>query len=179
MVKFRESDIVKKYNHKDKSKILDYIETMYSKDSKIKRTDSLEDQKKDACSIVGWDFEKNEDLVNLKDDSFNHLVFTYMSMTQPNKFVLLMSSLQLFWNQQKRMMMAYDGTDEDPDKELKYINLQNTIAEKSHDLLDRVDGLLAEIYKEDESVELAKKQLRPMVKLEERVKKINSAKSSA
>lgn len=152
-------------------KTLKYIQHLYSKDSDLNKIASLDERKKEACKRAGLDWEKSQDIVNLKDKKINKEIFDFLSSENPNEYVMLVSDQQLFWEMQHIKMEPLDiKEDIDPESTLKAINLKNTISAKSEELLERINRTFEKIYNYKDEIELAKQQLRIM-RPEERVKK--------
>jgi len=151
-------------------KTLKYIQHLYSKDSDLNKIASLDERKKEACKRAGLDWEKSQDIVNLKDKKINKEIFDFLSAENPNEYVMLVSDQQLFWEMQHIKMESLDTEKADEESILKAINLKNTISAKSEELLDRINRTFEKIYNYKDEIEMAKQQLRIM-RPEERVKK--------
>lgn len=151
-------------------KTLKYIQHLYSKDSELNKIASLDERKKEACKRAGLDWEKSQDIVNLKDKKINREIFDFLSSENPNEYVMLVSDQQLFWEMQHIKMESLDTDKADEESILKSINLKNTISAKSEELLERINRTFEKIYNHKDEIEMAKQQLRIM-RPEERVKR--------
>lgn len=151
-------------------KTLKYIQHLYSKDSDLNKIASLDERKKEACKRAGLDWQKSQDIVNLKDKKINREIFDFLSSENPNEYVMLVSDQQLFWEMQHIKMESLDTEKADEESILKAINLKNTISAKSEELLERINRTFEKIYNYKDEIEMAKQQLRIM-RPEERVKK--------
>ncbi len=154
MNKFSELPVVREYSHKDKSKLIKYIEIMYSKTSELNKIDNLTDRKKEACKRSGLMYDEAADYITLKKDSpVANLVFQYLSyFCHSNKFHNLVANQQLFWRMQTIMMT----NDEDLDQSIK-------MSKESEALLSRIQRQLSELYGANELVELAEMEIRKEV----------------
>ena len=166
MNKFSELPIVQEYQHKDKSKLIKYIEILYSKSSELNKIDNLNDRKREACKRSGLVYDEGADYITLKKDSkMAHLVYCYLSyFCQSNKFHNLIANQQLFWRMQNIMM----ADDQDLDEAIK-------MSEKSEQLLSRIHRQLSEIFGSSDIIEIAEMEVRKeftMRSPEDRVKKI-------
>lgn len=155
-------------------KTLKYISLLYSKDSELNKISSLDERKKEACKKAGLDWDKSQDIVNLKDKKINREIFDFLSSENPNEYVMLVSDQQLFWEMQHIKMEPLDrGAGEkmlDDDQILKNMNLKNTLAVNDEKLLEKIMRTYEKIYKTPAEIEMAQEQLR-MMRPEERIKK--------
>lgn len=155
-------------------KTLKYIQYLYSKDSDLNKIASLDERKKEACKRAGLDWEKSQDIVNLKDKKINREIFDFLSSENPNEYVMLVSDQQLFWEMQHIKMEPLDrGAGEkmlDDDQILKNMNLKNTLAVNDEKLMEKIMRTYEKIYKTPAEIEMAQEQLR-MMRPEERIKK--------
>lgn len=155
-------------------KTLKYIQDLYSKDSDLNKIASLDERKKEACKRAGLDWEKSQDIVNLKDKKINREIFDFLSSENPNEYVMLVSDQQLFWEMQHIKMEPLDrGAGEkmlDDDQILKNMNLKNTLAVNDEKLLEKIMRTYEKIYKTPAEIEMAQEQIR-MMRPEERIKK--------
>jgi hypothetical protein len=155
-------------------KTLKYITLLYSKDSELNKISSLDERKKTACKQAGLDWNKNQDIVNLKDKKINREIFDFLSSENPNEYVMLVSDQQLFWEMQHIKMEPLDrgvGDDMlDDDQILKNMNLKNTLAVNDEKLLEKIKRTYETIYKTTAEIEMAQEQIR-MMRPEERLKR--------
>lgn len=155
-------------------KTLKYIQHLYSKDSDLNKIAGLDERKKEACKRAGLDWEKSQDIINLKDKNINREIFDFLSSENPNEYVMLVSDQQLFWEMQHIKMEPLDrGAGEkmlDDDQILKNMNLKNTLAVNDEKLLEKIMRTYEKIYKTPAEIEMAQEQLR-MMRPEERIKK--------
>ena len=155
-------------------KTLKYIMLLYSKDSELNKISGLDERKKTACKQAGLDWNKSQDIVNLKDKKINREIFDFLSSENPNEYVMLVSDQQLFWEMQHIKMEPLDrGTGEkvlDDDQILKNMNLKNSLAVNDEKLLEKIKRTYDSIYKTPAEVAMAQEQIR-MMRPEERLKK--------
>lgn len=155
-------------------KIKQYIKLMYSKDSELNSIPLLEDRKRRACELSGLEWEKSQDIVHLKNDKTNEAIFAFLNSENPNEYVKLVADQQLFWEMQQIQMEPLDrGTGKnaiDDETILKNMNLKTTMSLKSEEVLERINKLMAKVYRTDEEQEMASKIIR-MKRPEERIKK--------
>jgi len=155
MKKFSDFPVVKEYQHKEKPKILKYIELMYSKGSDLVKVEDMDERKKLACIKAGIKPDDHQDLVNLtKESAESNLVFIYLSYFQNNnKFHNLIASQQLLWRIHKIMMTADDSN----------IDQAIKLGKESDSLCNRIDQLMSEIYGAQEVKEVAATEVRKIV----------------
>lgn len=155
MKKFGDLPIVKDYKHKEKTKILKYIELMYSKGSDLVKIENMDERRKVACTKAGLNPIDHTDLLLLTKDSLEAtLVFNYLSYFQnSNKFHNLMASQQLLWRLHAIMMSSDDS------------NLETAIklSKESESLCNRIDNLMSEIYGAKEVVEAVATEIRKII----------------
>jgi len=167
MNKFSDLQVVREYQHKDKSKLIKYIEILYSKTSELNKIDNLTERKKEACKRSGIAYDEDADYITLKKDStISHLIYCYLSyFCHSNKHHSLMANQQLFWRMQRVIMEFIDGG-----------NLDEAIkmSEKSEALLSRIQRQLSELYGSSDLIEMAETEMRKGIIMrspEERVRK--------
>jgi hypothetical protein len=155
-------------------KTLKYISLLYSKDSELNKISSLDERKKEACKKAGLDWEKSQDIVNLKDKKIQAEVFDFLSMENPNEYVMLISDQHLFLEMQRIKMRPLGetlGTESlDDDQILKNLNLKNTLSINDEKLLEKINRTYEKIYKTPQEIEMAQEKIR-MMRPEERLKK--------
>lgn len=163
-------------------KLMKYIELVYSKESPLNKHQSIMDRKLHAIEEVGWNSSDKEvdDIVRLKNKEVNKKIFDYLKESSSNKFALLISNQEFFWELQQRLMKplasSYNSGDKSSDVEvddesmLKSINLKNTISEKSDALLERIEKQYREVFLEKDEIDMAAKEIK-MSKPEDRIKR--------
>lgn len=151
-----------------------YIELVYSEKSDLNHIADLEERKKVACDKVKLDYsaEKTKEIIHLKNEDVNTAIFEYLRKKGSNKYILLLANQQLYWEQMQKLMEPLKGTDDD--SSLKEVNLKNTISEKSEHLLERIEKLYLQIFKEQAVIEIASGRIRAQ-RPEERLKMQKSA----
>lgn len=145
-----------------------YIELVYSEDSPLNNMEDIMARKKEAAKRAGVEDKLIKDLIELKDDRSRKRIFDYLSKTQSNIFITLISDQELFWEMQFRKMTPLKE-EEDDDKMMKNINLKTTISVKANELMERIDALYRRIYKHEPEMKMAQKQIR-MLTPEQRIK---------
>lgn len=145
-----------------------YIELVYSEDSPLNTMEDIVERKKEAAKRAGLDAKVIQDVIDLKDEKSRKRIFEYLSKTQSNNFITLISDQELFWEMQFRKMTPLKD-EEDDDKMMKNINLKTTISVKANELMERIDGMYRRIYKHEPEMKMAQKHIR-MLTPEQRIK---------
>lgn len=167
--RFQDMQVCKDFKHKNKDKILLYIELLYNKKSKLNNIEDLWQRKLEACKQAGLASDDMKDIMEMKDLIVNDLIFHYQSYFQnSNKHQKLLSDQQLFWNMQKILNSSIPEGDEDDTE--KKMSARNKISENCDQLLSRIDRLLSEIYSQD-MIETAEITIRQLMTPEMRLKK--------
>ena len=139
-------------------KITRYIELVYSEKSELNKIQDLEERKKTACHKAGlkYDDPKVKDIINLKNKDVNVEIFDHLRSHNSNKYILLICNQHLFWEQMQQLMEPLKPVQGgDTESYLKEQNLKNTISEKAEELLDRINNLRADIFKDAETSKMA------------------------
>ena len=173
MLKFSEFDVCKNFVHKDKHKIITYIQLLYAKDSDLNNIQNLSERKREACRRAKLD-EFSLDIVEIMDlqnKEINELIFTYLAEFQHhNKYIKLCSDQQLFWDIQKILLSPIGVEDEDTIME-KY-QKRGVLSKTSDDVLTRINRLYAEIFHNEETQEMGETIIvGQMLRPEQRIKK--------
>src|ERR1700748_3361192 len=116
MSKFSDLDVCQRFNHKDKNKLLFYIDLLYSKESTLNSIQNLSERKREACKQAKINPLDQEviSIMDLKHDEVNKLIFAYLSVYQSsNSYHKLCSDQQLFWDIQRVLMSPVGTEDED------------------------------------------------------------------
>lgn len=156
MLRFSELEVCKQFRHKDKVKILVYIEKMFSKDSPLNSMQNLSDRKREACKLAKLNDRDPEvlEIMDLQNKEVNELIFIYLAEFQhSNKYLKLCSDQHLFWSIQK-IIMSPIGTD-DEDKIMSKYKSRGDLSKTSDDLLIRINRYFAEIFSNEETQEMA------------------------
>lgn len=172
--KFSDFEIVKKYTHKDKGKVVSYICEFYSQHSELNKIQDLQERKEAACAMVKLNPKDPyiEEILAMKQEQVNELVFHYLSFYQnSNRFNKLISDQQLLFNMLSILRKPIDETLDEDELEKKMKSRAN-ISQLADGLISSCDRLMSEIYGEKEVVEVADTMIRRMISPEERVKKI-------
>jgi hypothetical protein len=170
MVKlFKDTDICKKFTHKDKSKIIHYIELVYSRNSELNNIDSVEDRRIEACRQAGLNPDHVQDIIMQKNDQVNDLIFHYLGYFQnSNEMHQLMAEQQLFWDIQREMMKPVEE-----DKKEEQYDWKLKMMVKSSDLLNRIKSRKNELFNPkdigEDTVDIIETKIR-ILKPEERIK---------
>lgn len=162
-----------------------YISLVYSKESPLNKYQSIMDRKLRAAEDIGWNVSDKEvdDIIKLKNKDVNRMIFDYLKDTSSNKFALLISNQEFFWELQQRLMKPLSSSykdnngkssdvDIDDESMLKSINLKNTISEKSDALLERIEKQYKEVFLDKEEIDMAIKEIKH-ISPESRIKKDN------
>lgn len=144
--------------------ISQYIELMYSEKSELNQIQDLEERKKTACAKAKLNYDDSaiQEMIHLKNKDVNEQIFNFTKQNNSNKYILLISNQHLFWEQMQQLMEPLKVAKDEDDNLLKDINLKNTISEKSESLLQRIDNLYKEIYKDIDVIEMAGEKIRLM-----------------
>jgi predicted transcriptional regulator with HTH domain len=170
-MQFRESEIVRDFNHPDKEKILKYIETMYSEKSDVNEITDLEARKKESCRRAGIDPESElgQTLIYLKDDSVGDLIFDFLSGHNSAKYSQLCADQQLLWEMQRELLKPIDG--DNLDDRLKAVEYKDKISVRCNGLLSRINKGYSEVYKYEDEIRMAVRTIHDMLSYEQRLKK--------
>lgn len=156
---------------KDKSKIENYIQLVYSKETELIGILDLNDRKLKACSLVGLDPEQpaSKEIMALANEDIRLKVFDYLKSSSPLNYIQYISDVQLFWEIQARKMRPLADTPDD-ELALKNLNLKTTMSAKSEELLDRINKLAKEIFQGTEEMKMAEDKIRKLPTAENRLK---------
>lgn len=170
-MQFRESEIVRDFNHPDKEKILKYIETMYSEKSDINEITDLGARKKESCRRAGIDSESElgQTLIYLEDDLINDLIFHFLSGQNSSRYSQLCADQQLLWEMQREILKPIDG--DDLDARLKAVEYKDKISVRCNSLLARINQGYSEVYKHEDETQVAVRTIHDMLSYEQRLKK--------
>lgn len=152
-----------------KDSIDKYIELVYSEDSPLNAMEDIVERKKEAAKRAALDPKLTQDVIDLKDEKSRKRIFEYLSKTQSNNFITLISDQELFWEMQFRKMTPLKEGTEDDEKMMKNINLKTTISIKANELMERIEGMYRRIYKHEPEMKMAQKHIR-MLTPEQRIK---------
>lgn len=171
MVKFSDLDVCKRFAHKDKNKIIAYIENLYTKASELNNIQNLSERKRAACEKAKLNPRDTEvlSIMDLQHEDVNKLIFAFLSTFQnSNSYHKLCSDQQLFWDIQK-ILMSPAGVD-DEDQLMNKYKKRGELSKTADELLVRINRLYSEIFAEEETQELAHVIVRQMMRPEERVR---------
>jgi hypothetical protein len=142
---------------KNSTKLKKYLQSMYSQESELNHIQDLETRKKKACAIAGmpWDDEATQDIVSLKNEEVNDVIFDFLTRENPLEYVQLITDQQLFYDLQKKKLLG------DPKAHL--------LAKQADEMLPRIKAAYQAIYKEKEIMDIAEKKIRRMTP-EQRIK---------
>jgi hypothetical protein len=171
MVKFSDFDVCKKFTHKDKAKILKYVELMYSKDSALNNIQNLKDRKTEACTQAKLNPKEKEmvEIMGMQNLIVNDLIFVYLSQFQSsNSYHQLCTDQQLYWSIQQLLMKPLEVDDEE-ELTARY-EKRAKLSETSDSLIKRINRLYSEIYAIEEVREMAVSHVRQMLRPEERIR---------
>lgn len=170
-MKFEDLEICKRFIHPEKKKILTYVGLLYSVESPLNGIQNLQERKLEACKQAKLD-PKHIDVISimeLKHKQVNDIIFVYLSEYQHhNAYQQLCQDQQLFWNISQLLMKPLEVDDEDS-LTSKYSNRMK-LSEQADGLVKRIRRLYAEIYREEETQEMAETHVRQMLRPEQRVK---------
>jgi hypothetical protein len=165
VLKFKDLEICKNYQSKDKAKILTCLDLLLNKQSELNKIQNIDERRAEACRQSGV---KSAAIFN--DLQVQDLIFHYLSYFQhSNEFHLLYNDQVLYWDLMKQMMKPVESGSEDDgyDQKLK-------ISEKAGALLQRIELRFARLFNADEIgsdiVDMVETKIR-MLRPEERVTK--------
>lgn len=152
-----------------KDEITKYIEHLYDEKSTLNEIQDLSERKKEAAKKAGMDPENKAtiDIMNLKNAAVNQKIFEYLTRTQSNNFIALMSDQQLFWEIQFDKMTPSEST-EAKDR-LKDLKIKTAMSKEVRELLDRITYLYREVFRYDDEIKMGAKIIR-MRTPEQRIK---------
>lgn len=152
-----------------KDDITKYIELLYSEKSTLNEIQDLSERKKEAAKKAGMDPEAKatQEIMTLKNASVNQKIFDYLTRTQSNNFIALMSDQQLFWEIQFDKMTPSEST-EAKDR-LKDMKIKTAMSKEVRELLDRINYLYREVFRYDDEIQMGAKIIR-MRTPEQRIK---------
>lgn len=162
--KLKDFEEFKTFRHKEKAKILQYIEYTYSKESElIQSYPSLKKRKEMAVVKSGLDIKDDfvQELmelqaINKEEDEFvkaiTSLINFYLKNQCDNAFEMLISNQQMFWEFQARIRKPM-SEDLDEDKALKAVEIKDKLARASEEAHKRIQNLYKEIYGEEDKMQ--------------------------
>ena len=160
-----------KFKHKSKESIGTYLELMYKQKSSLNKIQNLEERKLEACAKAKLD-PKDADVVSImemKHEEVNEVIQQYLVSQNSNRFHLLCSSQQLFWNMQRVLNKPLDITMDEDELEKK-MKSRTAMEKEAETLMTRIDNLYSEVFATDDVVENAQNNVRKMISLEQRLR---------
>jgi hypothetical protein len=150
-----------------------YIELLYSEKSELNEIQNLEERKKEAARLAGMNVEAKStiQIMTLQNRTVNRQIFDYLTATQRNIYISLISDQQLFWEIEFDKMTPTDK--QDRKSRMADIKAKATMSKESDSLLNRINYKFREIFRHDDEIKMAGDMVR-MMTVEERIKK-NSA----
>ncbi len=165
---FHQSEIVSNFNHKYKAKLLEFIELLYTKDSKLMAIEDLDDRRRQAAQLAGLDLgsEETKDIIDLQDEKVNDLIFHFMCTQNSNRFNNLINAQNLLWSYQKMLSKPFPEND---DEAQKAVSFRSKLSDECDAQTERIDRLMAEIFPK-EIKEKAESNIRKLYSHEARLK---------
>jgi hypothetical protein len=150
-----------------------YIELLYSEKSELNEIQNLEERKKEAARLAGMNVEAKStiQIMTLQNRIVNRQIFDYLTATQRNIYISLISDQQLFWEIEFDKMTPTDK--QDRKSRMADIKAKAAMSKESDSLLNRINYKFREIFRHDDEIKMAGDMVR-MMTVEERIKK-NSA----
>jgi hypothetical protein len=135
---------------KTSSKLKKYLQAMYSQESELNHVQDLETRKKKACEVAGmpWTAEATQEIVNLKNEEVNSIIFDFLTRENPLEYVQLITDQQLFYDLQKKKLLGDTKA--------------HLFAKQADEMLPRIKAAYQTIYKEKEIMQIAEKRIRRM-----------------
>ena len=152
-----------------KDEVTKYIELLYSEKSTLNEIQDLAERKKEAAKKAGMEPESKAviEIMHLKNKAVNQQIFDYLTKTQSNNYIALVSDQQLFWEIQFDKMTPSEAT-EAKDR-LKDMKIKTAMSKEVNSLLDRINYLYREVFRYDDEIEMGAKVIR-MRTPEQRIK---------
>lgn len=172
---FSEFEVCKKFKHKDKNKILLFIESLYNRKSPLNKIQDLGERKLAACEKAKlnpaepWVIE----IMELKNEVVSDLIEAYLGLYQnSNKYHKLISDQQLFLSMMRLISKPFDEeTLADEELAEKKMKLRSSISDQADKLLIKIEHSLSEIYGSNEVIEMAEMHIRKLLTPEMRLLK--------
>jgi hypothetical protein len=171
MQKFSDFDICKEFKHKDKNKIIKYIEVMYSKDSQLNEIQNLQDRKIKACKLAKLDPDTKyvKEIMRLENEEVRNIIVSYLSFYQNNnEFVQLIVDQQLLWGIHEALLSP-PSIDANTDFSEIY-KKRGAMSTLSDEITRRVNRAYTSLYATEEIKEAAHQMVSQMKRPEQRVK---------
>lgn len=161
--------VMEKSTTKVNKNIEQYIDLVYSQKSVLNNIPDLDERKKVACERVKLDYasESVQDILNMKNQDVNDLIFHHLCSKNPNDYILLIADEHLFSGMMKRLMKPLTDDEDEINKDL---DLKTKMSEKAKGLLERINERRLLIFMGESESKMAEEKIRIM-RPEDRLKK--------
>lgn len=169
MVKsFKESPICQKFKHKNKDKIMAFLDLMFSQKSELNHIQNFGERIAEACgrAKLSQDDQDVQDIIQMKNEEVNDLIFAYRISQNTNQYNQLLSEQILLWNIQKILSKPLDDA-KDVEKEIKS---RSSMSEDADRLIERIERRYDVIWNFNEVKGMATGRVVSIISLEQRLK---------
>lgn len=171
---FADSEVYKAFEHKQKAKILLYIENMYTKESKLNKIADPEERKRSAMTVAKLDPEDGEIkmIMEMKNLQVNELIFHFLSYYQySTRFMKLMADEQLLINMFKQLMKPVADAEAGNEESMNQILISRSkLSLTATDLMSSVERQKSDIYGTDDAKQNADMHIKKVLSIESRIK---------
>jgi hypothetical protein len=145
-----------------------YIELVYSIDSPLNSIEDLLHRKKKAAIRAGYleGEERAQLIMDMKVDSVNQKIFTYLKKQSSNKFMKLIADQQLYYRMMEKVLFYQESDDESG------LTKAARLSRESEEVMNRIQSLYNEIFRsQPELMVVAEHNVAKMLAPELRIKK--------
>ena len=145
----------KAFKHKDKAKIIKYIELCFGKDSDLNTIQNFNNRQIKAAQHARLSITSQEviNIISFRDEDVNILINTYIGKIQnSNLYDSLISNQYLFWLIQEQMRKPIDGLDD--------LKKRTELSKLSEEVEKRISNLTDKIYGTGETKDMGAKVIR-------------------
>lgn len=170
-MKFEDFKVCKDFVNKDKSKILNYVQALYHRNSELNNIQNLQDRKLAACAAAKLNPRDPQviDIMDLKNEEVNWIIDTYLGLYQnSNAYHQLQMDQEMLWRIQRLLLSPIETLEED--ELIKKYQKRAELAETGDTISRRINRSISEIYTTPDVQEVATTHIRQMKRIEERIK---------
>lgn len=145
-----------------------YIELVYSMDSPLNAIEDLLHRKKKAAQRAGYPEgdERAQEIMDMKVDSVNQKIFTFLKKQSSNKFMKLISDQQLYFKMMEKVLFLQEGQDE------AGLSKAAKLSRDADEVMIRISGLYNEIFRSQPALmQVAERNVTRLLAPEQRIKK--------
>lgn len=154
----------KSENDKEKK----YIELVYSMDSPLNAIEDLLHRKKKAAIRAGYPEgdERAQEIMDMKVDSVNQKIFTFLKKQSSNKFMKLIGDQQLYYKMMEKVLFLQDGGEE------AGLSKAARLSKEADEVMGRISALYNEIFRsQPQLMVVAERNVTKLLAPEQRIKK--------